>query len=95
MKIKSTKQPVAIKNVLILLGLLAVLVSVGFFTYKNAKIRPKSKNKTTKFSSFLTKKSSFQEVLDHYKDHTIFFSVKDEASFKFPQAIRDLSLIHI
>lgn len=89
MQIKSTQQPTFIKNILLLLGLLAVLFSIGFFTKEeaptqlNPNIPPPSK------VGFLTQQSTLQQVLEEYKDHTIFFSVKDEASFKFPPLTRE------
>lgn len=90
MKIKSTKQPALLKNALLLLGLIVLLLSVSFFTKDDGRIpRQKRSSRATLDASFLRKKSTLLEVLDHYQDHTIFFSVKDEASFHFPQAIRD------
>ena len=89
MKIKTAKQPSFLTNFLLLIGILAVLLISAFFTKKkdaplfDLKIPPPTA------TGFLKKKSSILEVLGHYQDHTIFFSVKDEASFKFPQQMRE------
>ncbi len=74
---------------MILLALMAVLLSIGFFLQNSNHAPPAPQSATATTSAFLTKKSTLPEVLERFRDHTIYFSVKDEAAFKFPQALRD------
>ena len=89
MQIKSNKQPTFLKNTLLLLGLLAVLFSIGLLIKKdepkqiNPNIPPPTK------SGFLRQQSTLPQVLEHFKDHVILLSVKDEAAFKFPKEVRE------
>ena len=89
MKIKSTDQPSFIKNTLLLLGLLVVVLSCGFFIKKDKKPKLDTYIPSAPTIDFFAKKSTIKEVLDFFNDHTILFSVKDEASYKFPQNLRD------
>ncbi len=89
MKIKYAKQSFTIKTILLLLGLLTLLLSSAYFIKKNKPSIVDPSSPSSKESSFLKKKSSVMEVLNHYEDHLIFFSVKDEASSKFPKEMRE------
>ncbi|MEO1262514.1 MAG: hypothetical protein AAFZ15_27145 [Bacteroidota bacterium] len=90
MQIKSNKQPSLFKNAIVLLGLLAVLLSIGFLTKEKAPEKLNPNIPAPAKSGFLTQNSTLLQVLEHYQDHLIFFSVKDEAAFKFPQELRDV-----
>ncbi len=89
MRIKTAKQSSFLTNFLILIGILALLLMSAFFTKKKDTPLFDLTIPTPSATGFLKKKSSILEVLDHYKGHTVFFSVKDEASLKFPQQMRE------
>ena len=88
MQIKSNKQPSFLKSALVLSGLLAILLSIGFFTKEKTLPRLNPNIPPPTQSGFLTQKSTLLQVLDHYQGHLVFFSVKDEAAFKFPDELR-------
>ena len=77
-----------LKNALVLLGALVALLSVAFFTVKKQSPKDNVIFPSPQSVDFLKKQSTLPEILAHFKDHTILFSVKDEASLKLPKQMR-------
>ncbi len=89
MQIKLAKQSSFLKNGLVLLGIIVLLLSSGYFIREKEGVLAKHTRSAPDTSDFLQKESTLLEVFAHYKEgHTIFLSVKDEASYKFPKEMR-------
>lgn len=94
MKVKTARQSILPKSFLLLLLLLLVMLSAPSVIDLFQKEHPfgdqanSSLNISDPSLSFLQEKSTFEEVLDFFKEKTIFLSVNDEASNKMTRSFR-------